>query len=31
MGFAFIKHDTHIDFIGKRRWAYASHPPFMLS
>ena len=23
MGFAFIKHDTHIDFIGKRRWAYA--------
>ena len=23
MAFAFIKHDTHIDFIGKRRIAYA--------
>ena len=23
MGFAFIKHDTNIDFIGKRHWAYA--------
>lgn len=22
MAFAFIKHDTHIDFIGKRHWAY---------
>lgn len=22
MGFAFIKHDTHIDFIGWRHWAY---------
>lgn len=22
MGFAFIKQDTHIDFIGKRYWAY---------
>ena len=23
MGFAFIKHDTNLDFIGKRHWAYA--------
>ena len=22
MGFAFIKHDTNLDFIGKRYWAY---------
>ena len=22
MGFAFIKHDTNLDFIGKRHWAY---------
>ena len=22
MGFAFIKHGTNIDFIGKRYWAY---------
>lgn len=22
MGFAFIKHDTNIDFVGMRRWAY---------
>ena len=22
MGFAFIRHGTNIDFIGKRHWAY---------
>ena len=30
MAFAFIKHDTHIDFIGKRRIAYAISILFLL-
>ncbi|WP_308620127.1 protein translocase subunit SecF [uncultured Desulfovibrio sp.] len=31
MGFAFIKHDTNIDFIGKRHWAYAISILFLLA
>ncbi|WP_165072690.1 protein translocase subunit SecF [Desulfovibrio sp. ZJ200] len=31
MAFAFIKHDTHIDFIGKRHWAYALSTVLLLA